>query len=280
VKRSFIIVCVIALFITLAALVVSCAPEKKADLNIVTSTSIIANIVENIGGDHVSVVNIIPPAQCPGHFDIKPGDIKKLANASIFFFHGWQGEKFSDDIIKSANNPNLIVEKLDIDGNWMVPSVQVTAAEKIGGIMGDVDTVNKATYDQNIAAYQNYVENKETELKGKLSKLDVSNINVLCADQQEGFINWMGLNVVSIFGRPETLTPQIIQELVDKGKDSNVVLVIDNLQSGPDAGKAIAQELGCARVILSNFPGGFEGINTWDGTIDKNIELILTALGK
>jgi zinc transport system substrate-binding protein len=142
VKRSFIIVCVIALFITLAALVVSCAPEKKADLNIVTSTSIIANIVENIGGDHVSVVNIIPPAQCPGHFDIKPGDIKKLANASIFFFHGWQGEKFSDDIIKSANNPNLIVEKLDIDGNWMVPSVQVTAAEKIGGIMGDVDTVN------------------------------------------------------------------------------------------------------------------------------------------
>jgi zinc transport system substrate-binding protein len=280
VKRSFIIVCVIALFITLAASVVSCAPEKKADLNIVTSTSIIANIVENIGGDHVSVVNIIPPAQCPGHFDIKPGDIKKLANASIFFFHGWQGEKFSDDIIKSANNPNLIVEKLDIDGNWMVPSVQVTAAEKIGGIMGDVDTVNKATYDQNIAAYQNYVENKETELKGKLSKLDVSNINVLCADQQEGFINWMGLNVVSIFGRPETLTPQIIQELVDKGKDSNVVLVIDNLQSGPDAGKAIAQELGCARVILSNFPGGFEGINTWDGTIDKNIELILTALGK
>jgi zinc transport system substrate-binding protein len=280
VKRSFIIVCVIALFITLAASVVSCAPEKKADLNIVTSTSIIANIVENIGGDHVSVVNIIPPAQCPGHFDIKPGDIKKLANASIFFFHGWQGEKFSDDIIKSANNPNLIVEKLDIDGNWMVPSVQVTAAEKIGGIMGDVDTVNKATYDQNIAAYQNYVENKETELKGKLSKLDVSNINVLCADQQEGFINWMGLNVVSIFGRPETLTPQIIQELVDKSKDSNVVLVIDNLQSGPDAGKAIAQELGCARVILSNFPGGFEGINTWDGTIDKNIELILTALGK
>jgi zinc transport system substrate-binding protein len=280
VKRSFIIVCVIALFITLAASVVSCAPEKKADLNIVTSTSIIANIVENIGGDHVSVVNIIPPAQCPGHFDIKPGDIKKLANASIFFFHGWQGEKFSDDIIKSANNPNLIVEKLDIDGNWMVPSVQVTAAEKIGGIMGDVDTVNKATYDQNIAAYQNYVENKEAELKGKLSKLDVSNINVLCADQQEGFINWMGLNVVSIFGRPETLTPQIIQELVDKGKDSNVVLVIDNLQSGPDAGKAIAQELGCARVILSNFPGGFEGINTWDGTIDKNIELILTALGK
>jgi zinc transport system substrate-binding protein len=280
VKRSFIIVCVIALFITLAASVVSCAPEKKADLNIVTSTSIIANIVENIGGDHVSVVNIIPPAQCPGHFDIKPGDIKKLANASIFFFHGWQGEKFSDDIIKSANNPNLIVEKLDIDGNWMVPSVQVTAAEKIGGIMGDLDTVNKATYDQNIAAYQNYVENKEAELKGKLSKLDVSNINVLCADQQEGFINWMGLNVVSIFGRPETLTPQIIQELVDKGKDSNVVLVIDNLQSGPDAGKAIAQELGCARVILSNFPGGFEGINTWDGTIDKNIELILTALGK
>ena len=31
------------------------------------------------------MVNIIPPAQCPGHFDVKPGDIQKLADAVLSF---------------------------------------------------------------------------------------------------------------------------------------------------------------------------------------------------
>jgi zinc transport system substrate-binding protein len=247
---------------------------------VVTSTSIIANIVDNIGGEHVDVVNIIPPAQCPGHFDMKPGDITKLATASLFFYHGWQGEKFSEDVISSANNPALVVEVLNIEGNWMVPSVQIAAADKIGRIMGEVDSVNKSFYDQNTAAYKTYIENEETKIRAELSDIDLSGFNVLCAEQQTGFIKWLGLNVVSTFGRPESLTPQIIQDLIDLGNDSNVVLVIDNMQSGPDAGKAIAEDLGCNRVILSNFPGGFEGIETWDGTIEKNIELILTALGE
>jgi zinc transport system substrate-binding protein len=280
VKKYTSILIVVVLLVTFATSFFSCTQEEAADLNIVTSTSIIAYIVDNIGGDYVDVVNIIPPAQCPGHFDIKPGDIEKLANASVFFYHGWQGEKFSGEIIESANNPDLVVEKLDIEGNWMVPSVQIAAAEKIGGIMGDVDSVNKAVYDRNIDAYTTYVRNKESAIREQLAEADLSSINVLCADQQAGFVNWTGLNIVSVFGRPETLTPQIIKDLIDQGKESGVVLVIDNMQSGPDAGKSIAEELGCNRVILSNFPGGFEDIDTWDGTIDENIALIMTALNK
>ena len=277
-KKLSCFIAIVLLFSTIFVAFSGCVQDEEADLNIVTSTSIIAYIVDNIGGDYVDVVNIIPPAQCPGHFDIKPGDIEKLANASIFFYHGWQGEKFSEEVIQSANNPNLNVEVLNIEGNWMVPSVQIAAAEKIGGIMGSVDAKNKTAYDQNIAAYIDYVGNNETELRAQLAQTDLSQVNVLCAEQQAGFVKWTGLNLVSTFGRPETLTPQIIQDLVDKGNESNVVLVIDNMQSGPDAGKSIAEELGCNRVILSNFPGGFDGIDTWDGTIAKNIELILTNI--
>ena len=277
-KKLSCFIAIVLLFSTIFVAFSGCVQDEDADLNIVTSTSIIAYIVDNIGGNYVDVVNIIPPAQCPGHFDIKPGDIEKLANASIFFYHGWQGEKFSEEVIQSANNPNLNVEVLNIEGNWMVPSVQIAAAEKIGGIMGSVDAKNKTAYDQNIAAYIDYVGNNETELRAQLAQTDLSQVNVLCAEQQAGFVKWTGLNIVSTFGRPETLTPQIIQDLVDKGNESNVVLVIDNMQSGPDAGKSIAEELGCNRVILSNFPGGFDGIDTWDGTIAKNIELILTNI--
>lgn len=278
--RSKVLLILSMLVITLITSIAGCTAQNKADLNVVASTSIIANIVKNIGEEHISVVNLIPPAQCPGHFDIKPGDITKLANAAIFFYHGWQGEKFSEEVISSANNPNLVAEVLNVEGNWMVPSVQKAAADRIGQVMSQVDSHNKDAYERNLIKYKAYIDNKEAEISAELAGMNFSGVNVLCADQQAGFIKWLGLNVVSTFGRPESLTPQIVQNLIDQGKNSGVVLVIDNLQSGPDAGKAIADELDCKRVVLSNFPGGFDGVDTWDGTIQKNIDIILTALTK
>jgi zinc transport system substrate-binding protein len=50
------------------------------------------------------------------------------------------------------------------------------------------------------------------------------------------------------------------------------------MQSGKDAGAGIAEELGCTRIILSNFPGGFEDTETWEKAIDYNIELIMEAI--
>ena len=72
----------------------------------------------------------------------------------------------------------------------------------------------------------------------------------------------------------------IVKELVDKGREAKVTLIIDNLQSGKDAGAAIAEELDCERVILSNFPGGFDNTETWEKAIDRNVELILEAIAR
>ena len=94
-----------------------CSPAAStSQLKVVTSTSLIAQIVARVSGDTVEVVNIIPPAQCPGHFDVTPGDIQKLADADLFLLHNWQGEKFSQDLIASANNPGLTVVKISLEG--------------------------------------------------------------------------------------------------------------------------------------------------------------------
>jgi zinc transport system substrate-binding protein len=67
---------------------------------------------------------------------------------------------------------------------------------------------------------------------------------------------------------------------VDTVRENNVSLIIDNLQSGQDAAKAVAEELGCTRIILSNFPGGFTDTETWEKAIDKNVALVLEAVGR
>jgi zinc transport system substrate-binding protein len=97
---------------------------------------------------------------------------------------------------------------------------------------------------------------------------------------QADFLEWAGLNVIGTYGEADSLTLQVVKDLVDDGKAARVSLVIDNLQNGADAGEEIAEELGAKRITISNFPGGFADTETWEKAIEKNIELILNAIGE
>jgi zinc transport system substrate-binding protein len=267
-KPSLLVTAILVLALAATLLLGGCSPAGTAKLKVVTSTSMMAQTVERVGGNQVDVVNIIPPAQCPGHFDVKPGDIQRLAEADLFLLHGWQGEIFSQDLIASANNPDLTVVTVDIEGlgsDWMTPPGQLAATDKISAALCQVDAENSAVYHQLAIEYKDKISAKEA---------------VMCADMQAGFVDWVGLNLVATYGRPDSLTPQVVRELVDRGREAGVSLIIDNLQSGQDAGKGIAEELGCRRIILSNFPGGFDDTDTWEKAIDRNIELILGAMAQ
>lgn len=279
-KFRVIIAILVVLSLAGSMLFGGCSSENSAKLKVVTSTSLIAQIVERIGGDNVSVVNIIPPAQCPGHFDVKAGDIQKLADARLFLIHNWQGEKFSDSLIASANNKDLTTVKIEMAGNWMTPPVQRDAADKIAAALIQIDPANAAAYQKATADYKAAVSAKESEVKAKLSQLNLSAVNVLCDEQQAGFVRWAGFNVIATYGRPETFTPQIVKDLIDKGKERKVTLVIDNMQTGGEAGKSLAEQIGARHIVLSNFPGGYENTETWEKALDKNIELIANAIGK
>jgi zinc transport system substrate-binding protein len=277
-KSHVLISGILILSLVISSMLGGCSSAGTSKLKVVTSTSMIAQVVERLGGNKVDVVNIIPPAQCPGHFDVKPSDIQKLADADLFFFHGWQAEKFSQDLIVSANNPNLTVVKIDLLGDWMTPPVQQEATERITAALCQADTENSAAYQMAAAKYKDKIAAKEAEIKARLAQASLSRINVMCAEMQAGFVIWTGLNVIASYGRPDSLTPQLVKALVDIGRETRVSLIIDNLQSGKDAGAGLAEELNCQRIILSDFPGGFDNTETWEKAIDRNIELILEAV--
>jgi zinc transport system substrate-binding protein len=279
-KPVILVVLVLVLTISAFTLLGGCSTADSTRLKVVTSTSLMAQIVERIGGDNVEVVNIIPPAQCPGHFDVKPGDIQKLAGAKLFLIHNWQGEKFSADLIASANNKDLVTVIVELAGNWMAPQVQRDATDKISAALIQVDPANTAAYEKAAAKYKAAVTDKETSAKERLSKVDFTAVNVLCDEQQAGFIKWAGLNIVATYGRPDTFTPQVVKDLVDKGRAGSVTLVIDNMQTGGESGKSLAEELGVKQITLSNFPGGYDDTSTWEKALDKNIDLILAAVAK
>jgi zinc transport system substrate-binding protein len=268
----------LALCLALPLLGSGCAPESPAQLSVVTSTALISQIVERVGGDKVTVTNIIPPAQCPGHFDIKPGDIQKLADADLFLMHNWQGEKFSADLIASADNASLTVVPIEMAGNWMVPQVQREAAEKITAALTAADPDNGAAYAEALAQYEQQISMEEIRVQQKLGEVNFAGISALCNDQQAGFLKWTGLNVAGTYGEADSLTPQAVKDLEDKAHAAGVTLIVDNLQNGADNGKGLAADLGVTKITLSNFPGGFADTETWEKTLEKNVDLLVNAV--
>lgn len=254
--------------------------QPASQLKVVTGTSLLMTAVQEVGQDRVEVKNIIPPASCPGHFDIKPSDVALLSQAQVFLMHDWQGQLFTKELVDSAHNPQLQVVPVSVNGNWMAPPVWQQALRAVADVLGAKDPTNREFYQGNAQKAADQAAKVAQEMEGRLRAAGVGKIKVLCSNQQEGFVRWAGFEVVGTYGRPEELTPQKVRELVDKGRHAGVKLVIDNLQSGPDAGAGIAKELGVPRVTISNFPGGLSGTEKWEQALKKNVELLLGALPK
>ncbi|MDN5347676.1 MAG: zinc/manganese transport system substrate-binding protein [Clostridia bacterium] len=276
--NSFLAGAIILVILLLA--VFGCTAKETEKLKVATGTSLIADIVQSVGGDKVEVVNIVPPTACPGHFDLKPSDVQKLAEAKLFLRHDWQGKMFTKELIDSVHNKDLQVVEIAVAGNWMAPPVQKEAVKKIAGVLMEKDPAHKSYYEENVKRLLSSIEDKEKEIRSRLEAAHAGNVKVICSEMQQGFLKWAGFDVVATYGRPEELNPQKIQELINKGKQAGVKLVVDNLQSGPDAGVGIAKELGAAQVTISNFPGGFPHTDTWSAALEKNVELLLDALKK
>ncbi len=268
----------ISVVLLISVLFTACSGSDGTQLKVVTSTSHLEQLVQTIGGDLVDVINIVPAASHPGDFDASPGDIRKLADADLFLWHNWPGEVYVPGLIESADNPDMEVITIEIEGSWMTPPVQLQAIDKVADALSQVDADNAAEYEKNAEAYKEEVRVAETEVRAMLAKETLSEVKVICAGWQAGFIGWCGLNIVKTYGLPVPPTLGEIEELISLGKEAGVSLIVDNLHDNPDAGKPIATELGCKRVILYNFPGVDASTKTWIDTFKKNVSLVLEAL--
>jgi zinc transport system substrate-binding protein len=243
-------------------------------------SSLIANIIQDVAGDKMDARTLIPPGVCPGHYDVKPSDIEALANSKAFFIHDYQ-EYFTNvtGAIEAADNPDLTVTVINVTGNWMVPSVQAEAVDKIAQALGELDPENAAYYQQRAADREQAVLAKGGDVKDELEGAGVDGVKVLCADMQIGFVQWAGFDIVATYGRPEDLSMTDVDQLVTEAKQAGAALIIDNLQSGSATlGATIEQDVEAIPVTISNFPGGFENTETWEKAIDKNVDLLLEAL--
>ncbi len=82
---------ILILLVTLSILFTSCKKEvkdKNQKLNVVTTTSMITDLVKNIGGDAIDVKGLMGSGVDPHLYKASEGDVTKLVNADVIFYNG------------------------------------------------------------------------------------------------------------------------------------------------------------------------------------------------
>ncbi|MFH1476256.1 MAG: zinc ABC transporter substrate-binding protein, partial [Verrucomicrobiota bacterium] len=214
----------------------------------VCTTTHLSALVESLAGDLFQPETIVPWGMCPGHFELSPRNIEKIHGAVLILGHGT--EKFLAPFANDRSRTPLTV--VAVSGNWMIPSVQKQAAERVAAILADRFPQHASFFRANLAAYQERIDALETELRPDLKKIRA--LPAVCSTMNADLAAWAGLDVVAEFQRDDDLSLRNLQDVMQQARQAQARVVVDNRQSSGKIGKTLARELDLPLVVLSNFP--------------------------
>ena len=90
----------------------SATPDTATPIQVVATTSIVADWVKNIGGEHVDVFSLVPAGSDPHGFQPGARDITRIADADLVLSIGLglEGSWLKELVENAARNPSSIVE--------------------------------------------------------------------------------------------------------------------------------------------------------------------------
>ncbi|GAL78505.1 manganese ABC transporter periplasmic-binding protein SitA [Algibacter lectus] len=105
-------------------IVFSCKTDKKANqkLNIVTTTSMITDLVKNVAGDEVNVQGLMGSGVDPHLYKASEGDVSKLSGADIIFYNGLHLEGKLVEIFEKMRNIKTVALSDAIDEKTLIGS--------------------------------------------------------------------------------------------------------------------------------------------------------------
>lgn len=84
--------------------------QAEDKLSVASLSTVLTDIAQNVGGERVSVINIIKPGIDPHDFQPSPGDIKSLSKAKVILASGLGFESYLDKLRASVGGgPTFVV---------------------------------------------------------------------------------------------------------------------------------------------------------------------------
>jgi ABC-type Zn uptake system ZnuABC Zn-binding protein ZnuA len=265
-------------------------------LKVVTTTTVFADIVQNVGGSRVSATSIIPAGVGPEDYEPKPDDAKKLADAELIVSNGVGLDDFLNDLLASGTGgetPHLVlgdgIPVMTVDGEenphfWLDPTlVKQYYLPAISTKLTELDPEGKATFDANVATYGARLDTLDIELKARIDTIPAANRKLVTFhDAFPYFAKHYGFELVGVILDNVGQEPSAadLAALVETVKAAGVKAVFSEAQFNPKLAETLAQEAGITTVVttLYNDALGPAPADTYIGMMGWNVDQIVPAL--
>ena len=273
---------------------------------VTTTTNVITDLVENIGGDNVSVSGLMGPGVDPHLYRPSASDVKLLQNADIIFYNGLDLEgKMGDIFVKigkegtsvlavSENIPPESLLTLENDGNfdphiWWDVKLWAEAAKVVATGLKEYDPENSDKYEKNLSEYLNQLEILDSNNLNKINSIpQEQRVLVTAHDAFQYFGHTYGFEELSIQGWSTDSEAGIreIQNLADEISKRKIKALFVETSISPatiEALEAAIQDKGHDIVIGGELFSDAIGEKstpegTYVGAFTHNIDTIVKAL--
>jgi len=191
----------LALAVTLVAVGASgCAPGPApvsgtigtGPLVVVTTTSVFADMVANVGGDLVRVTSLVPKNGDVHTYEPRPADVASVASARLLVMNGLGLDDWLTKLLTAASVAGTPLLKLGVDlpGVTLLPGetaatenphlwMDVTYAEgyvdRIGAALSAADPAGAATFAANATAYVARLDALDARVRAKIATIPPAN---------------------------------------------------------------------------------------------------------
>jgi manganese/iron transport system substrate-binding protein len=278
---------------------------------VVATTSVLADLVAQVGGELVEVRSLVPAGGEPHTFEPSPSDVIAVGDAALIVQNGlgldeWMAGIASD----SGTDAPIVVLAEDLDGVeyraggehaeeagnanqsaatesldphlWLNAAYAALYVERIADALADVDPDGATTYAANADAYKVELDELDDYARQTLAAIPAERRRIVSFHDAFGyFADAYGLTVVDTVVDAPGQDPSAgeVAALLDEIERNGVIAILAEAQFPTDLVDRIAEETGATVVAgLNSDSLGEPPADTYVGLLRADVDAIAEAL--
>ena len=268
-RRLAAAVAVLALAGAVAGCGATSTGSTNGKLDVVATTTQIGDWARVVGGDAVSVHQVLHANTDPHEYEPRPADVQAVANAAVVFTNGDELDHWAGKIVDEAGGSPVVVdlsksvpdrlpgsqsgpERSTYDPHWWHDPINAIAAvREIGHSLARARPAARAGIARRVGAYETRLRRLDAQIRGCFGRLPRNRLKLVTDHDAFGyFAHRYGLQVVGAVIPSQTTQAQPsarhLSDLAALVRREHVATIFPENSLSPKLARAIADETGAA----------------------------------
>ena len=267
-------------------------------LSVVTSNTVLADLVANVGGEKVQVRSLAPAGTDPHTFQPTPDSIKTLSQARVVFFNGSGLEEWWGKTIRSVKKTDVPVIELSeglatirMPGQnggydphvWLDPNLVKAYVEKIRDALSRADGANAGFYADRAKAYQVKLDDLDAWIRAEVEKIPTARRKIVTFhDAFQYFAKRYGLAIKGfvVVSPGKEPSAKALAGLTRRIKEEQIPAVFAEADFSPKMLQVLAKDTG-VKVVTNLYDGSLSSgppADTYINMLRHNVTQTVNAL--